>query len=340
MLTATLHALRRHRPYLGLKVDLIPPGANHLTRAPGRQDGEFQSSGRNTFHRPKPTHELRNVGKGHRCMVTPGQSRSHGQQLVQMSAPPKRVFAGAMAMRFGEVPHPLAAAAQAVCRLRSGLPQRPKYAQRILGGELGHRLAADSGAIIVARLFGAAILGHHFAEQGHTPLRAVLGIAPTWCHALDQFAGGGVEGEFASGFGQHRFRITAEEYGPATCLGQFSRILQRHIARRAKANGPLLTAALDHKHPSTAIGTIDLQIEATAVTVPAWSTAAEQRCYLPGREEVPGHVHAPPNAANVTPNVTLGWRLGKRGVEGDGGEVAARPRKQGVSSMVSEDDGG
>ena len=35
-------------------------------------------------------------------------------------------------------------------------------------------------------------------------------------------------------------------------------------------------------------GTVNLQIETAAVAVAAWSTAAEQRCYLPGREEVPG----------------------------------------------------
>ena len=80
---------------------------------------------------------------------------------------------------------------------------------------------------------------------------------------------------FTRGFGQHCFRITAQMHGAATRLGQLSRILQRHIPRRAEANGPLLAAALGHKHPGAAIGTVDLQIEAAAVAVPARSAATQ-----------------------------------------------------------------
>ena len=81
-----------------------------------------------------------------------------------MPAPSKRILAEAMAPHLGKVPHALTPTTQAICCLRSRLPQRLEHAQGVLRGKLGNRLAADGGAVIVARLFSAAVLGHHLSQ--------------------------------------------------------------------------------------------------------------------------------------------------------------------------------
>ena len=57
----------------------------------------------------------------------------------------KDFSAEAMAPHLGKVPHALTPTTQAICCLRSRLPQRLEHAQGVLRGKLGNRLAADGG---------------------------------------------------------------------------------------------------------------------------------------------------------------------------------------------------
>jgi hypothetical protein len=219
-----------------------------------------------------------------------------------------------MGTRLGEIPDPLAAATQAVRRLRSRLPQRLEYAQGILGGELGHRLVADRRAVVVAGLSAVAVLVRQLAEQRHRPLGPVLGVPPARGHALDQLPGGGVERHLTVGLGHHRSWISTFPHGLAAGVGQLPRVLERHIADRAKADGSLLAAALYHEYPCATVRAIYLQVQAAAVAMPPWPAGAQQRCYSSCREQMSRHVDAPPNPANVTPMSPLAgdWARGGR----------------------------
>ena len=58
-------------------------------------------------------------------------------------------------------------------------------------------------------------------------------------------------------------------HGLAAGFGQVARNRERHVPHRAEAEWTLLTAAFQYEEPRTATGTVDLQIEAATVAVPA-----------------------------------------------------------------------
>ena len=103
MLPSGLHAFRRHGPQPTFKVDLRPAGADYLACASGGQDQEFKPTRRNSGRRCEPFHKVRKVVDCYCGMVAARQALPFRKELIQMSAPARRVLAGAQFLRAGPI---------------------------------------------------------------------------------------------------------------------------------------------------------------------------------------------------------------------------------------------
>src|SRR6516225_4119579 len=97
-----------------------------------------------------------------------------GQELIQVSTPPRRVLAASQPMGVGCVKDPLDAATKAGCGFWFGIPQRLEDREHIIGTDF---------------VYGQMAQRSRIALQCHLPLCSVLLVAPRRAHGLDNPVG-------------------------------------------------------------------------------------------------------------------------------------------------------
>ena len=185
-------------------------------------------------------------------MVPARKPLALGQELVEMPAPPCRVFTAALSPCLGGIEDILDPAAQPLRRLGCALPQTLKHAEHVMGADLAHRLAAH----------GLGIFG-----ERHCPLRSVFGIAPRRPHRLHIGIGGFAEGRDVLVFGPLRLRIDAGRQQPPQLRRFRTGIGERQVAPSAEPQLGAFACAHIHENPAPPIFGVDEQVEAAAVRV-------------------------------------------------------------------------
>src|SRR5580658_10025456 len=89
------------------------------------------------------------------------------QELIQMTAPARRVLSAAQPLRLGGVKDALDPAAKPRCGFRLVIPKTIEDREHVIGGDLIHWKTAD---------------GRRVDLQGHFPLRSMLAVAPGGAH--------------------------------------------------------------------------------------------------------------------------------------------------------------
>ena len=106
MLTSGSHALLGDGPYRLVQINFSPTRSTHLPRTGCRDDGELQCSRDHAELPAKFDHECADIrGVQRRVVFDFGRLARRGQNLVEVSAPARRVVPAAVAPGAGIVQH-------------------------------------------------------------------------------------------------------------------------------------------------------------------------------------------------------------------------------------------
>ena len=101
---ARLHAAGRDRPHALLEIDLIPARTERLARSRRGEDDELESACARRCIGAQLRHQRADLAVGHRRMMRdPTNLSLGGEQLVEVAAPYRRIFALAVAAHLGPV---------------------------------------------------------------------------------------------------------------------------------------------------------------------------------------------------------------------------------------------
>lgn len=252
---------------LGRQIDLAPPGAAYLARPASGQDRKLHGERGGTFAAGQVHHELGNLTPLQRREISDRRDLVRiGQQVLQMAAPPGRIFALPIFADGGPVDDAFDPSAQAHGRFCLGVPDWPENLHDEVGIDVGNRQGTEHRRRVV--------------RQRALPLCGVLGALPAAavgadvrCRALverlrscrAQRRSGpvriaGNDRILAFGRKQPAFSRPLPRYAEADCV----QAAQPHLARPAGQSEP--------KHPALRSEAGDLQPKPVAVAVMSWRT--------------------------------------------------------------------
>ena len=98
------HSMVRDRPDRRVKIDFTPSCATRFARPNGRQDDQFQATGRRAVFIPQFGEEVRDLSPRQRwVMLANNDAGRTGQQRLQATAPDRRVRGTTPACGYGPV---------------------------------------------------------------------------------------------------------------------------------------------------------------------------------------------------------------------------------------------